>query len=51
MGGTGVQEAELTKVSSNGPHMLRIEKKGESITVSLCIDYKGTFTADATHHE
>jgi S1-C subfamily serine protease len=39
----------VSKISSKGPHCLRIEKAGERITFSICVDYKGTFSADITH--
>lgn len=44
----GAEARELAKMASEGPHLLRFEKKGDVLTASLCIDYKDTFTADVT---
>ena len=44
----GAEEVTLVGMTSPGPHLLRIEKTGDAITVSLCVDYKGEFTADYT---
>jgi hypothetical protein len=45
----GAAERTLVKISTRGPHMIRFEKKGEKLTISVCINYKGTFTADVSH--
>lgn len=39
---------KVTKATDPGTHMVRIEKHGDAVTVSYCLDFKGTFTADAT---
>jgi hypothetical protein len=44
----GAEARPLEKMNSEGPHLLRLEKKGDVLTASLCIDYKDTFTADVT---
>lgn len=37
---------KIDNIPNAGTHMVRIEKTGDSVTFSICIDYNGTFKAD-----
>jgi len=39
---------KIAKAADPGTHMVRIEKHGDAVTVSYCLDFHGTFTPDAT---
>jgi hypothetical protein len=46
--GTG-GSAKLEKVPGLGTRMVRVEKRGDAVTFSLCVDFKDKFTADSSH--
>ncbi|VTR96210.1 dna gyrase subunit a : Uncharacterized protein OS=Rhodopirellula baltica SWK14 GN=RBSWK_05365 PE=4 SV=1 [Gemmata massiliana] len=43
---SGQDERQLGAYKEAGPHMFRLRKKGNVLTMAVCIGFKGKFTAD-----
>jgi hypothetical protein len=39
----------IGNIRDKGTHLIRVEKKGDVVTFSVCINYDGKFNADITH--
>lgn len=43
---SGQEEKQLGEYKTAGPHMFRLQKKGNVLTMAVCIGFKDKFTAD-----